>query len=89
MEFSLSREWQKELIIQGFYYIAQGITDIVEICERLETAEEIFQMQGELNHQSKKQAVWWTPLIRQVGAEKGSNQNANPLEEEVNKKRKK
>ena len=54
VEISLLNEWQKELIIQVFDSATQGLTDIVKFCERLETAEEIFQTQGEVNHQNKK-----------------------------------
>ena len=54
VEFSLLNEWQKELIIQVFDSATQGLTDIVKSCERLETAKEIFQTQGEVNHQNKK-----------------------------------
>ena len=69
VEFSLPKECQKELIIQDFDSATQGLTDLIEFCDCLETAEEIFQTQGEGNHQNKKKAVQWTPPIRQVGAE--------------------
>ena len=39
VEFSLSNEWQKELIIQGFDSATQGLTNIVEFCKHLENAE--------------------------------------------------
>ena len=59
VDFSLPKEWQKELIIQGFNSVTQGLTGIVKFCERLETAEKIFQTQGEGNHQNKnKKEVW-------------------------------
>ena len=79
VEFSLPKEWQKELIIQGFDCSTQDPTDLVEFCERLETAEEIFQTQGEGNHQNQK--------IKQSGERhqsvksaqsKGSNQSVYP-----------
>ena len=54
VEFSLLNEWQKELIIQVFDSKTQGLTDIVKFCESLETSKEIFQTQGEVNHQNKK-----------------------------------
>ena len=54
VELSLLNEWQKELIIQVFDSETQGLTDIFKFCERLETTEEIFQTQGEGNHQNKK-----------------------------------
>ena len=54
VEFSLLNEWQKELIIQVFDSETQGLTDLVNFCERLETSEEIFQTQGEVNHQKTK-----------------------------------
>ena len=53
-DFSLPKEWNKELIIQGVDSTTQGLTDLVEFCERLDTSEEIFQTQGEGNHQNKK-----------------------------------
>ena len=31
-EFSLPREFQKELIIQGFDSMTQGLTELVELC---------------------------------------------------------
>ena len=42
-ESSLPKEWQKELIIQGFDSATQVLTELVEFFECLETAEEIFQ----------------------------------------------
>ena len=42
VEFSLPKDWKKELIIQGFDSAIQGLTKIVKFCEHLETAEEIF-----------------------------------------------
>ena len=58
VKLSLPKEWQKELTIQGFESATQGLTDLVKFSERLETAEEIFQTQGEGHHQNKKnQAV--------------------------------
>ena len=54
VEFSLLNEWQKELIIKVFDSATQGLTDIFKFCERLETSKEIFQTQGEVNHQNKK-----------------------------------
>ena len=42
VEFSLLKEWQKKLIIQGFKSANQGLTDLVEFCDCLKTAEEIF-----------------------------------------------
>ena len=53
-EFSLPKEWKKELIIQGHESTTQGLTELVEFCDLLKTAEEIFQTQGEVNHQNKK-----------------------------------
>ena len=54
VQFSIPKEWEKEIIIQGFDSKTQGLTDIVKSCERLETSKEIFQTQGEVNHQNKK-----------------------------------
>ena len=54
VEFSILKELQKELIIQKFESAIQGLIDIVEFCECLATSEEIFQTQGERNHQNKK-----------------------------------
>ena len=52
--FSLLKECQKELIIQGFESATQGLTELVKFCEQLDTAEKHFQTQGEGNHQNKK-----------------------------------
>ena len=57
VEFSLPKEWQKELIIEEFDFATQGLTELVEFCERPKTDEEIFQTQGDRNHQTKNQAV--------------------------------
>ena len=54
VEFSLLKEWQKEVIIQGLYSTTQGLTELVKFCERLETAEEILKTQGEGNQQNRK-----------------------------------
>ena len=54
VEFSLHREWHEELIIQGLDSETQGLTENFEFCERLDTSEEIFHMQGEGNHQNIK-----------------------------------
>ena len=54
VEFSPPKEWQQKLIIQGFDSATQGLTELVEFYERLETAEEIFQTQGEGSHQNRK-----------------------------------
>ena len=54
VEFSLPKKWQKELIIQGFDSVTQGLTELVKFCERLETAEEILKTQGEGNQQNRK-----------------------------------
>ena len=86
VEFSLPKEWQKELIIQGFDSTTQGLTDLVELCESLETAEEIFQTHGEGNHQNKKlkqSGERHQPAM--LAESKGSNQATNPLEGDDNK----
>ena len=54
VEFSLPKECQKELTIQGFDSVTQSLVELVEFCERLKTTEEIFLMQDEGNHQNKK-----------------------------------
>ena len=54
VKFSIPKEWKKELVIQDFDSATQGLTGLVEFCERLKTAEESFQTQGEGNHQNKK-----------------------------------
>ena len=53
VEFLLPGEWQKELIIKGFDSATQSLTELVELCEILETANEIFHMQGEGRYQNK------------------------------------
>ena len=50
VELSVNREWQKEIIIKDFDSVNQGLTELVEFCERLETAERNFQTQGEVQH---------------------------------------
>ena len=58
VEFSLPEKWQKSLVVQGFDSATHGLTELVEFCESLETAKEIFQTQGVGNHENKKkQAV--------------------------------
>ena len=52
-EFSLPKERKKELMIQGFDSATQGLTELINFCERPETAENFFHMQGEVNHQKK------------------------------------
>ena len=42
VEFLLPKEWQKEMIIQGFDSATQGLTELVKFCERLGTAMGIF-----------------------------------------------
>ena len=39
VEFSLPKEWQKELIIQGFYSTTKGLTELVKFCKHLETVK--------------------------------------------------
>ena len=46
VEFFLPRELHKELANQGFDSMTQGITELVKLCDILETSEEIFQAQG-------------------------------------------
>ena len=50
--------------------MAKVLNELVDFYDSLETAEEIFQTQGERQHQTKKQSVRRTPPIRQVGTEK-------------------
>ena len=90
VEFSLLKKWQKELIIQGFDSANQCLMDIFEFCERLETAEKIFQMQGEGNHQTKKtKQSGERHQSAKLAQNKGSNRSANQLEKDANKKKKK
>lgn len=56
VEFLLPMECQKELIIQGFDSATQGLTELVEFYERLETPKEIFHTQDEEQHQNQKKA---------------------------------
>ena len=53
VDFLLPKEWQKELIIQGFESMTQGLTELIKFCKHLETSGEYFQMQGE-GQQPKK-----------------------------------
>ena len=54
VQFSIPKEWEKEIIIQGFDSKTQGLTELVNFCEHLKTAEEIFQKHGEGHHKNKK-----------------------------------
>ena len=54
IEFSLKKEREMEFIIQGFEYTNRGLLKLVKFCDCLETAEEIFQKQGEEIYQNKK-----------------------------------
>ena len=39
MEHSLPHKWQKQLLVQGFDSITKNLYELVELFERLETAE--------------------------------------------------
>ena len=82
---SLPKEWQKELIIQGFESTTQGLTELVEFCKRLEIDEEIFQNQGEGNRQNKKKQCGEHHQHTKSAQRKVPNQAANPSEEDSNK----
>ena len=88
VDLSLLKECPKELIIQGFDSVTQGLTKLVKFCERLKTSEEIFQTQCEGNHQNKKnkQSGEFHQSAKSEQS-KGSYQSANPLEEDANKKK--
>ena len=86
VEFSLPKDWKKELIIQGFDSETQGLTELFKFYERLETAEEIFQTQGEGNHQEKIKQSSERHQSAKSAQRKGSNQDAKPSEEGANKK---
>ena len=86
VEFSLPKECQKELLIQGFDSTTQGLMELVNFCKRLKTAEEVFQTQGEVNHQNKKTKQSGERHQSAKSAQsKGSYQAANPSEEDSNK----
>ena len=87
VEFSLPKEWQKELIIQGFDSATQGLMELVEFCKRLETSEEIFQTHSKGNHQKKTKQSGERHQSAKLAKIKGSNQAANPSEEDANKKK--
>ena len=53
VELLLPCEFQKELLIQWLDYAIQGLTEIVEFSDRLETDTEIFQTQVEVPHLKK------------------------------------
>ena len=84
VELLIPKERKKELIIQGFESVTQSLTELVEFCERLKTAEERFQMEGEGNHQKKKQSGERHQSAKSAHI-KGSYQAANPSEEGANK----
>ena len=54
VELFLLREWQKALTFQWFDSTTQGLTDIVEFCEPLDTSKEILHTLVEVQHQNKK-----------------------------------
>ena len=56
--FFMPSECQKELIIQGFDSTTQGLTEIFNFCERLETAKNVFLTQGKGPHSNRKQYIW-------------------------------
>ena len=87
MEFSLPRQWKKELLIQGFYYETQWLNELFGLCEILETSKEILQTQGEVQQHNKK--TKHSVERRQYdksGHIKGSYLATKPLEEDANKK---
>ena len=87
VEFSMTREWQKEPIIQRFEYTTQGLTEIVEFYERLENDEEILSTQGEGKNQNKKtKQSGECHQPTKLAQSKGSHHAAKTLEEDVNKK---
>ena len=88
VEFSLLKEWYRELTIQKFDSATQGLTYLVELCERLNTSEEIFQAQGEGNkqNQTNNQSAEYHQPTKSVKS-KGPYQAANLLEEDANKKK--
>ena len=89
MEFSLLKEWQKQLIIQELDSATQGLTEIVYFYERLETAKEIPPTQGEVNYQNKniKKSSKYHQSSKLMHS-KGSNQATKPSEEDEKIKQK-
>ena len=88
VELSLPKECQKELIIQGFESATQGLTELVDFCECLKTAEEIFQTKCEGNHQNKKTKQPGERHQSNKSAQiRGSYQATNPSEEDAKKKK--
>ena len=55
--FLLLKEWQKELIIQGFDPATQGISELVKFCEHLETAEKIFRRRVKEMNKTKQKLI--------------------------------
>ena len=85
----MPQEWQKELIIEGFDSATQGLAELVEFYECLETAKKIFHTQGE--GQQKDKIIKYSGECYQPTRStqrKGSYQAENPLEENANKKSK-
>ena len=80
VDFSLPKEWKKELITQGLESATQGLTELVKFCEHLETAEETFQMQGEKTKQSGELHQY-----AKSAQSKRWNQAAKPPEEDAKK----
>ena len=53
IEFSLPQDWQRTMLVQGFDSATASVRDLVDLCERLECAEEIYS--GGANPTNKKQ----------------------------------
>ena len=51
--FALPCEWQKQLLVQDYESSGKDLYEIFELCERLDTAKDIYDNQGERKKHNK------------------------------------
>ena len=90
IEFALPREWQRQMLVQGFDPASKSIQDLVDFCERLEIAEEIYSEVGISrpgeNHTLTKKAKTGDRNPPAMSArQKGAYQPAHPAKAGANK----
>ena len=55
MEFAIPHSWQKQMILQGFNTVEHTMDEFLEFCERLETAEDIFDFTHKKTQKGKSE----------------------------------
>ena len=85
MEYSLPCEWQKQLLVQGFDSSTKKLYELIDFCNHMETAEEIYYGNGELTHHDKKTKQSSSRNQSVNPDSKGSNQTAKTSEEDAKK----